>query len=840
MSETLDFCGCCEGVERETPVSIENRPGLSALAYRVGTHGRFKESMRAALSAEPALADLTTRADDDPTLALIDAWATVLDVLAFYQERIANEGFLRTATERRSVLELARRIGYELRAGVAASTWLAFTLKRGPGAPEAATIPTGTRAQSLPGQDETPQTFETVETVEARTEWQEMRARQRAPVGVFRGTTGLWLEGVDNNLSPGDGLLLVGHEREDDPASDRWDFRLLESVELDRDRGLTRVEFEYPLGSWAPFKLPAEDPTVYVLRRRVALFGHNAPDWDAMPEEVRVRKDPAVTSGDSAAPEWPGLTIGDISAIREAEFDDGPVYLDAVYPEIVAGSWVVLEKPGYAELYRVDRVIEDARTGFTLSTKSTRLELDGENLSERFNEHVRDTVVFAVSEPLVRAEAPIGEPVQGATAVLSEPVGGLAEDRLVAVTGTDVDTGELAAEVATIAAVDEVDGLPLLTFEEELRHRYAREDGDGIVGARFNANVAPATHGETVSGEVLGSGDGARTFQRFELAHTPLTYVSAATPSGTESTLEVRVDGVLWEEVPSLYGQAPDARVYITRLADDGTVSVQFGDGRSGARLPTGVENVTASYRHGLGLEGLVDAGQISLLMTRPLGVDGVANPTEPTGADDPERLAAARSHAPLTVLTLDRIVSVRDFEDFAAAFTGIGKARAEALWSGERRLVHLTIAGVRGAEISDDSALYANLLSAIDDARHADQEVVVASYARLTFGLEARVAVDEDHVAEEILRAVEIALLDAFSFETRAFGQGVTTSEVLAAMQGVEGVVAVDLDALGGLDPFDVPRLPARAARWEGGAIQPAELLLVDPEDIALTTGAL
>ena len=45
-------------------------------------------------------------------IALLDAWATVGDVLTFYQERIANEGYLRTATERRSVLELARLVGY--------------------------------------------------------------------------------------------------------------------------------------------------------------------------------------------------------------------------------------------------------------------------------------------------------------------------------------------------------------------------------------------------------------------------------------------------------------------------------------------------------------------------------------------------------------------------------------------------------------------------------------------------------------------------------------------------------------------------------------------------------
>ena len=46
------------------------------------------------------LPELTARDPDDPAIALLDAWATVADVVTFYQERIANEGFLRTATER--------------------------------------------------------------------------------------------------------------------------------------------------------------------------------------------------------------------------------------------------------------------------------------------------------------------------------------------------------------------------------------------------------------------------------------------------------------------------------------------------------------------------------------------------------------------------------------------------------------------------------------------------------------------------------------------------------------------------------------------------------------------
>src|SRR5688572_17112350 len=112
-------CDCCEGVEALTPITLFNRPGLDVIAYRVGTHASFLETMQAKLSSSkfPKLADLTTRDSRDASIALLDAFATVGDVLTFYQERIANEGYLRTATERRSILELARLVGYQLRPG---------------------------------------------------------------------------------------------------------------------------------------------------------------------------------------------------------------------------------------------------------------------------------------------------------------------------------------------------------------------------------------------------------------------------------------------------------------------------------------------------------------------------------------------------------------------------------------------------------------------------------------------------------------------------------------------------------------------------------------------------
>src|SRR6266566_265135 len=243
MNET---CGCCEGIEQLTPIAIVNRPGLDALIYRVGTHSSFLETMLARLSNlgiarkdldiplsefdDPdaliyPLRGLTTREASDTAIAFLDGWATVADVLTFYQERIANEGYLRTATERRSILELARLVGYTLRPGVAASVFLAYTLEKD----NNVTILPGNGAQSIPGPGELPQSFETDEPLEARFIWNTLQPRLTRPqfISLIPGTplssplsppTGeentintdtLYFQGTATKLKSGDPLLFI-------------------------------------------------------------------------------------------------------------------------------------------------------------------------------------------------------------------------------------------------------------------------------------------------------------------------------------------------------------------------------------------------------------------------------------------------------------------------------------------------------------------------------------------------------------------------------------------------------------------------------------------------------
>ncbi len=170
---TISFCACCETPAPAAPADLFNRPGLSEIGFRIGTFATFREAMLESIARQPELAGLTTRESDDYAITLLELFAAVGDVLTFYNERIANELFLRTARERDSLLRLVRLIGYHLRPGLAATAMLAFTLDTGADT----RIRKGLKVMSMPGQDEKPQIFETIERDRRR------RATER-PAGV--------------------------------------------------------------------------------------------------------------------------------------------------------------------------------------------------------------------------------------------------------------------------------------------------------------------------------------------------------------------------------------------------------------------------------------------------------------------------------------------------------------------------------------------------------------------------------------------------------------------------------------------------------------------------------
>jgi len=270
----------------------------------------------------------------------------------------------------------------------------------------------------------------------------------------------------------------------------------------------------------------------------------------------------------------------------------------------------------------------------------------------------------------------------------------------------------------------------------------------------------------------------------------------------------------------------------VTRIDDDLTATVEFGDGRLGARLPTGIENVRATYRVGVGAGGNLKANQLSLLMTRPLGTRGVTNPLPTAGGTEPESRDGARTNAPRTVLTFDRVVSLDDAATFATSFARIAKSDAVWVWEGRRRVILLTVAGEGGATVATVPTIH-DLAAQIHDKSDGHLAVRILPHEALTFNVEAGIFLDEGHDESRVLADVRSRLVDQFSFERRDLAQRVSVSEVGAAIQAVRGVLAVDLDAdgiwiTGKARPAE-PVLRARRGRRGKHGLEAAQLLTIN-----------
>ena len=932
----LDACGGCSGARQETPTRLHNPPGQNTLAYRVGTHSKFKQSMLTALSnaKHPALLPLGTRDDDDFTIACLDGVATVLDVLSFYQERYINENYLRTSGERRSVQEMAQLIGYELSPGVASSTHLAFTLQETPGVPAiqsaAITIPAGIRVQSVPGQDEIPQIFETSEAVEARSQWNAVAAQTSFAYVPASGDLDLYLDGVSNNIEVGSAILLVGQDRINDSGSERWDVRIVKQVEQDTDNLRTRLIWDVPLGHTGPTIHPSDSYVrLFVFRKRSSLFGHNAPDPRVMVKET--------------SDTFNGLLTGSGSGIEWGNFEmqDNQIDLASAEEKIVANSWIALisnhenygtaDLPGYIELYRAKKVTHLSRSDFSISGKITRIEPDTTENFTQFKDRLRETSAFVASEELPLHSRPLLYPVFSDTIVLQTLSDGLVPNQILSVSGlrqririapgvsglmlqleednitlneadslilngipekliginselltpaefgalidsadsvtqlqlsvTDNDgySGIISGSVASDWRWDnsnplsEFDGLvseiahlqsgedsiqqdrfrTSITLSKALTHIYQRST------VRLNFNVAPATHGETVA-EILGSGDARKTDQTFTLLHAPLTHVSADTPSGGASTLDVRVNELLWQETDSLYQSTPDERVYRIKNQHDGSTAIIFGDGVEGSRLPSGQTNVRAVYRKYIGTEANLAAGKLTTLLQRPLGVTDVTNPEISTGGANPEVIEDAKQNAPLTVLTLDRAVSELDYQNYARAFSGVAKAHAIWIHSGPSRGIYITLAGIDGASIPEHSPTYINLVNSL--RRYGDPmlPLTLVNYSAVSFTLGLAVKVNSDAVRETVLESLEATLRNYFSFANRDFGKHVSQDEILAVAHSIASIEAVRItrfykQALGAVETVQstiaslvpVPSLTSAPA--------PAELLTLSEQTIEM-----
>ncbi|MEH2127696.1 baseplate J/gp47 family protein [Nostoc sp.] len=875
-------CGCCEGVEILTSTSVANQPGLYTLAYRVGTHASFYKTMKARLgdSKLPQLRNLKTRDSNDPSVALLDAWATVADVLTFYQERIANEGYLRTAIERRSLVELARLVDYAHSPGVSASVYLAFTIEDG----YSLEIPAGLSSQSIPDSNESPEFFETSETLQAYAQLNQMKPRmsqqQQVSSTNAEKINQLYVDSVSTNLKLNDPLLLIFGDAKTEPV-----IRKVQIIEPQPEENRTKVilqplpKFTQQLTSEVSsandssastkeqkikqlIKLPSIQPAnalemertkqqifatgkidinsqlinntlnpasntaiyqilttnkandskqlsqVEVLGIKAAPFGYDVPLKPIFDQEGRIEK----------YEEWQIVDVNELTSSSSSTLPSelrNILALDAQYDGITLGSWLAIERVDINEIgvYQVIKVENISKIAYSIVGRITQLTLDKAWLKEQdiSLDVMRKTTVYLKREDLNLLEKPVNlkdapsdqNYISNQMEIeLDNLYENLQPGRWLIISGERSDISDVngvwASEVVMLSGVRQDVNQNLLNdkphtflrFARHLAYAYKRET------VTIYGNVVKATHGETHT-EILGSGDGTKANQQFTLSLPPLTYLPTPNPSGVVSTLEVYVNDVRWQKVESLIELSPTDRAYITQTSSDGNTTIIFGNGEHGARLPSGIENVRAVYRSGIGKSGNVAAEKITQLAMQPLGLSGVLNPIAATGGADPESDYEIRRNAPVGIISLNRAVSVQDYANFARTFTGIGKSNAQRLSNGSEQILHITIAGADDIYIDRNSDLYRSFVQALYQFGDPYQSLKIDMRELMLLIISANVRILANYQWSSVALIIRAALFDKFSFERQELGENVVLSGVISTIQQVPGVDYVVVDIL-------------------------------------------
>jgi len=857
-----DTCNCCTPGVPFTPTAIDNRPGLSAIAYRVGTYGSFRETMLEAIAGTPELAGLTTRQDDDDTITFIDLWAALLDVLTFYQERYANEVFLRTAQQPESLRRLARLLDYRPQPGVAALADLAFTLDAG----TRVQIPIGLRVQSMPAQNQPPQTYETQQAITADARFNRLRIfPPPSPVNpLLQGSSAAILDRLDGPsflaaLSANDAVVIFNDGGSDPPEEKKIAALAVsdDMVTLSWTRPIQRAN--WTAGSQA-----------FKFRRTFRLFGYNAPTSYMQ----------SSTSGTI-----PGGILWTLTQTDFKSPGGTTLNLDGRYADLAAGTQLLVAIP--------DPLSNAVRTILATITATSQAGLSSGGISDTVTQLTLDTPLPAIGDIRpVRVLELIGNPlVFWANEYPGTVTAGAAHlpGRFVATqNGIAIEVGrsilQNAFQPGLVIELTDLDvGRSLILADASGRTVEASVQGPAtfdpstpspgafghlLVPLQANAlsleagsavllgNVARASQGQTVLNEVIGSGDAATAFQSFALQRQPLTYVPSSAPGGVTSSLQLFVNQLQWTEVGELYGQSPKAQAFSTRITADGKTLIQGGGGPFGAPFPTGNANITATYRVGAGIAGRVAANALTTLLDRPPGLSSVTNPLAAEGGADPEGLQTIRQNAPRTVRTFDRAVSLQDFRDLITASGEVAKAMATWVWDGYAPAVHLTVAGQDGGTFSDLTSLGATL----DNARDPNIRLLIDNYATVPIRLAAKLWVDPARSQSDVLAAANAAVLGALSFDRLDLGGALHLSFIYAVLQGVTGVVAADVTAFGFKDSSaafllsrGVTLLPdgsaapvqdflrifaARPNEARPGQIQPAELAVVETptQDVILT----
>lgn len=792
------------------PKPIFNRPGLARIDYRIGNYAEVRGFLLDQLDKQTVLSGWTHRETDDPGIALLESAAVVADILTFYQTLYANEVYLRTAVWRESVAELVRLGGYRLTPGVAGEAVFALTVK----GTQSITVPQGFGLKAQLEDIDKPVEFETRAALDAVPALSAFSLyRPRTTQSLANGMNVLRLAANAAPLKADDRLLVGEPTPNATSPTQLLAPQVVTVAEVWEAFGTQYVRLKTPLvRSSSIASLQA-----YKLGETLRHFGHNAPntvtsvDSQGVPSTTPTSYQRRVDTTTSVDVE-PNL-----SALQ--------MPLDRAFDGMQVGDTVVIQgrfsQTATSAEYRhtlVRRItdVENVSLSWGMQTgECTRLTINS-NLVVPHGSHthpysdVRSISFMQVTAAPFLVYAEYINTSAGSGAALRYYGRGAdaaaLEGRRLLLADTNAADGAVDAVTVQSVAVTGGAGDAFHSVVLSADVNYADFPYDAPTVTAYG-NIVDASQGKTLAETPIGSGDARESFQTFALPKAPLCYLFDATRTPAQvPALTVYVDGIQWTRLDTLFTAGPLDQVYIVREDAEGNSFVQFGDGKTGARLNTGRNNVVAVYRIGSGAHGAQKPDTKAQATGKLTGLDKVLLPLDVATGAEPESADNARETAPAKLQSLGRLVSIADYEAETRMLPNVLKANAR--WDAPDGVPAIVMTVLTNGAGTTDLAAVRNALTGYSRCRGpARHPIVVLNGIRQYIHLNAVVGYDPVYRIEDLTVAIKRALgvageeangIDGarglFGLQRRGFNETVHTSEAIGAIQNVPGVVWVQL----------------------------------------------
>lgn len=302
------------------------------------------------------------------------------------------------------------------------------------------------------------------------------------------------------------------------------------------------------------------------------------------------------------------------------------------------------------------------------------------------------------------------------------------------------------------------------------------ETNSTITLAASGASSVNITQGASVLSEQVGTSDG-----------TPNQALKISKTGVITSAISVSVNGVTYSKAASLIDFGATDPVFQTYTKADGYTYIQFGDGVSG-RIPPSGAVIYVSYRVGDGSAGNVGAGSINTMLKTSAGttISGVtvSQTVATSGGTDAESTDSIRINAPLSLRTLNRAVSLKDYGQLAVQVPGVAKATAS---SSAYTVVSLYIAASGGAAAS--STLTDSVSAYLLDKTPPNTTVSVFDYTAAYPYLSVSVNVKPQYNASVVGSNVKNAIYTLLAFDNVFFNDLITQLDIYSTISAVEGV---------------------------------------------------